>query len=295
MLKYIINFTNKPINKFWINLSQTLKLQGINKNLFNNSLYLVDEKNIQELLVNMDKVKNYKIFLFCDKENQIEIQNKYQSFVDAIFVNGTENLELKILSVDIAYNKKSLSSIFTNTFKTNLLISSDKNKKVSQLENALKTLKINSRELNLILNTFDEILMNGIYDAPINVVQNIHTLKNMNRDSMLILEKPIDVEIILKPDFLIFQVVDYYGSFDSDTLTNIMLKNNKAELYEPIDDSESKGAGLGLTLAFNRGASFIFDSDKFNKTSITAFFPLYNDFKNFKSHEKFLINNLWKK
>lgn len=282
------------ITPFWMEFSKITNIKGLHKTLKHNSIYFIDSANIEELLSKKDLIKDCFFILFCDKDNIIPLQLKYQHFVDGFFITGTENILLKSKMLEMLFNNKSLSELFINSFKTNISVSTEKEKKLNQLENSIKTLRINKRLLDLVLNTFDELLMNGIYDAPIDT-SGFHCYKNINRNTMMVLEKPLNIEIVLEPNFLIFSIIDHYGSFNFETLTTIMQKNNQALLYEPIDDNISKGAGLGLTLSFNKGTSFLLQGSKLSETKITAFFPIYNDFKDFKNHEKFLINNLWKK
>ena len=58
----------------------------------------------------------------------------------------------------------------------------------------------------------------------------------MSRDAILILDKPVDLEIVISQKFLILSVTDYYGSFDFDTLNKSIAKNNQNDKYKPIDD-----------------------------------------------------------
>lgn len=293
-LKNLVNLTSKD-ESFFNDFVNFFNLAYHNTFGFKkNSIFFLDETTIQHSRVLAQEMPESYCFLLTDKKDIREYVLKYGDYVKGFFIAGEKDTKSKMTILLCALTNKEFKDIYPNSFNAEINFSNQKNGIVEQLEKALGENKhINPRLQNFIINTLDELLLNAIFDAPIEISSKKNLLKNIARDTIFILEKPVYLSIVMGTNFFALSVEDKYGSFDFDTLKKSLLKN-PVEQYNVIDDTISQGAGLGISLTFNRGASLAFVSSENNFTKTIAYFPLCDDYKHFKNKERFLLNLLWK-
>lgn len=294
MFDYIINYTYTETLDFFEKMSKTLSIPIFNKrSIKENSIIFFDEKTIN-LIKKIPKNLNSLFFIIIEKDKLKDILKNYENYIHGYIFKGESIIQEHMINmISCSLLNKSFSDYYPFAEKTSVSLSLDRFRLINILEESLNKANINKRIQSIITNTFDELLMNAIYDAPIDASKT-HILKTISRDSILILDKPIEIELVFHKNFLAFSIKDFYGSFSYQVLNNFLSKNLASdETYIPIDDNISKGGGLGLSIALNTGIPLLFNSKENEYTRVIGYFGFVDSFKSFKNQEKIFLNNLF--
>lgn len=144
------------------------------------------------------------------------------------------------------------------------------------------------RQVSLIVNAVDELLMNAIYDAPTDETGG-QELRSVKRDTPLELgeDRSVEMQIGFDGEYAAITVVDRFGSIDKVKLLGHILDNYaKNTLFRP--DSADAGAGIGLATTFKLGGSLFFVQEPGEKTEATVFFRQASTFKEFRNQFRFI-------
>lgn len=175
----------------------------------------------------------------------------------------------------------------TPTQKITLRRSSHKQAAVEALNNFLSKRGVASRLAQLAAQASDELVMNAIFDAPVDA-EGYSFRKDIDRSSDFELkpEMGVDIEIACAEEYTGICVADTYGSFKRSLLLSLLRKDYQERAY--IVKAEEKGAGLGVHGLIQAGLSILFVCKPGNRTEVTVFFPNSRNYKEFRSGPRFL-------
>lgn len=158
---------------------------------------------------------------------------------------------------------------------------------VESLRNYLVKIGFNARIATGITTATDEILMNAIFDAPIDEagkVVYLNTPRSANLD--LTGRDVVELKIAYDGTTLGISVVDQYGSLDKKRLIGHIGKSYEQDAFK-VKLSKA-GAGLGLSNVFRNCGGLVFSCEIGMRTEVTLFYRKANSFKEFKEQPKFL-------
>lgn len=193
---------------------------------------------------------------------------------------------------DRAFGLKSLLRPQAKIQTIKLQSSSQKQEAVEAVRSFLIQAKFQSRMATVVANAVDEILMNAMFDAPIDMAgQALYS--TMTRSSVLALEGKAEVEFQLGYDgeWVALTAIDHYGSLDKTKLFSHVTKVYKEEEYKVRSSIAS--AGIGLATVFRSGGSLLFVSENRARTEVTVFFRKTDSFRSFKYQFKFLSTQFY--
>jgi hypothetical protein len=175
----------------------------------------------------------------------------------------------------------------TTIQKITLRRSAHKAAAVEALNNFLTKRGVTSRLSQLAAQAADELLMNAIYDAPIDA-EGLKFRKNMdrNQDFELKPEKGVDLEIACTDGYTGICVADTYGSFKRSLLLNLLRKDYQERAY--VVKADDRGSGLGVHGLIQGGLSLLFVCKPGSRTEVTVFFPNATNYKAFRAGPRFL-------
>lgn len=151
------------------------------------------------------------------------------------------------------------------------------------VKNYLIAAKFQSRIADLIANAVDEIIMNSIFDAPVDQAGR-PLYSSTSRNTVIKLEGKSSVEVQIGFDgkYVGVTSVDLWGSLDKTKLLNHMTTVYNQEGYKV--KAAVAGAGIGLARVFQSGGvSFFFASENSARTEVTIlckYSPSYREFRN---------------
>jgi hypothetical protein len=163
---------------------------------------------------------------------------------------------------------------------------------VEAIKNYLLAAKFQSRMATVIANAVDELLMNAMFDAPVDDIGRT-LYGSISRTTALKLEGQSTVEMHVGYDgeYVAISVVDFFGSLDKVRLLSHISKIYTEEEYKVR--SSVAGAGIGLATVFRSGGSFFFVSESRVRTEVTVFFKRTDNFREFKDQFRFLSTQFY--
>lgn len=192
-----------------------------------------------------------------------------------------------------AFGLKSLlrperSKVQTINFKN----TKEKQDGVEAVKNYLIQAKFKTRMATVIANAVDELVMNAMFDAPIDALGKPIYLTTPRSTAMPISsDHPVEMNVGFDGEYAIISAVDHYGSLDRNKLFEHLAKTYKKEDYKI--KTASAGAGIGLANVFRSGGSFLFVSDKGAKTEVLVFFKRTENFIDFKDQFRFIASQFY--
>lgn len=170
--------------------------------------------------------------------------------------------------------------------------SRQKQEAVEAVKKFLVSAKFPTRSCSVIANAVDELLMNAIFDAPVDSAgKQIHAA--LPRTAELELSGGAEVEMHVGFDGSVVGItaVDRFGSLDKQRLMSHLSKVYVTEEYKVR--TTVAGAGIGLANVFQNGGSFLFSSDAHARTEATVFFQRTENYKSFKDQFKFISTHFY--
>lgn len=188
-----------------------------------------------------------------------------------------------------------LASLLKPTAKVQVIkLASSKQKQeaVEAVKNYLVAAKFQSRMATVVANAVDELLMNAIFDAPVDELGK-QAYATLSRSTQLQLTDKAAVELHVGYDGLYvgLTAVDLFGSLDKNKLLAHISKIYKQEEYKVR--SAVAGAGIGLATVFRTGGSFFFVSENRVRTEVTVFFRRTDSFREFKDQFRFISTQFY--
>jgi hypothetical protein len=173
-----------------------------------------------------------------------------------------------------------------------LQASAQKQDAVEAVKNYLLAARFQSRMATVVANAVDELLMNAMFDAPVDNLGK-PLLNSTSRNTNLKLDGKSAVEMHVGYDghYIAVTAVDQFGSLDKNKLLNHISKIYTEEEYKV--KSSVAGAGIGLATVFRSGGSFFFVSESRLRTEVTVFFRRTDNFREFKDQFRFLSTQFY--
>jgi hypothetical protein len=146
--------------------------------------------------------------------------------------------------------------------------------------------KVPSRISNIIANSVDELLMNGIFDAPVDEFgKHIYTSTERSQSRALTPRELTRMKIGFDGFYAGVTVTDQWGSIDRGRLLNHVSINYRDSDYT-VKQGQA-GAGLGLATIFQGGASLIYSCVPGKETRVTLLYRTYDNYRAFKNQFHF--------
>jgi len=191
-----------------------------------------------------------------------------------------------------AFGLERLLAPGTKIQNVKLKVSTQKQQAVEAIKNFLLQAKFQTRMASVIANAVDELLMNAIFDAPVDAIGK-HTLNTTPRTHSFPLDGPNAVEMNIGFDgqYVAISAVDHFGSIDKAKLLAHVSKIYTEEEYRV--KTTVAGAGIGLATVFRSGGSFFFVSESRVRTEVTVFFKRTESFRLFKDQFRFISTQFY--
>jgi hypothetical protein len=169
---------------------------------------------------------------------------------------------------------------------------SQKQEAVEAVRNYLMAAKFQSRMATVVANAVDELLMNAMFDAPVDELGK-QILSSTSRAAVFDLQGKAEVELQVGYDgtYVGLTACDQYGSLDKNKLLSHISKIYTDEEYKVR--TAVAGAGIGLATVFRSGGSFFFVSESRSRTEVTVFFRKTDSFRDFKDQFKFISTQFY--
>lgn len=148
------------------------------------------------------------------------------------------------------------------------------------------------RVSSVIAGAVDELLMNAVYDAPVD--QKGEQLYRHHPRSNEISLKGIEMHLRFDEEVVAVTVIDRVGSLNRDQILLHVAKSLNDGKMTPRDASYA-GAGLGLALIFRSGGSLSYITEKGKRTEATVFFRRSKSFREFKNQFQFVSTHIFEK
>ncbi len=146
--------------------------------------------------------------------------------------------------------------------------------------------KVPARISNVVANSVDELLMNAIYDAPVDDFgKPLYSSTARNQDRPLVDREQVKMTIAFDGFHVGITVVDNYGALDRNRMLNHVSLSYRNRDYT-IKQGQA-GAGLGIATIFNSGGSLVYHCEAGIKTEATVLFRAFDNFKEFKKQFRF--------
>lgn len=163
---------------------------------------------------------------------------------------------------------------------------------VEAIKTYLMAAKFQIRMASVIANAVDELLMNAMFDAPVDELGK-STLSQMPRSTEFELtgKHAVEMQVGFDGDYVGITAIDLYGSLDKSRLLSHISKIYRDEEYRVR--TAVAGAGIGLATVFRAGGSFFFASEAQARTEVTVLFKRTSNFREFKDQFKFISTQFY--
>jgi hypothetical protein len=159
---------------------------------------------------------------------------------------------------------------------------------VEAVKNYLLAAGFKSRMATVIANAVDEILMNAMFDAPVDGSgRPMHTALSRNTAIALEAKSAIEMHVGFDGTRVGISVIDQFGSLDRGRLLSHVSKKYSDDAYKL--KNIVAGAGIGLATIFSTGGSLVFASESGMRTEATIFFARTDNFRIFKEQFRYLV------
>lgn len=164
---------------------------------------------------------------------------------------------------------------------------SQKQEAVEKLRETLLSKGMKNRIMMLAANAADELLMNAMFDAPVDK-DGKHIYSCLSRNTKMHFDggHRVEMKAGILGSCLGISVVDSVGSFDSSKTMGHILRSYVDKAY--VLDENIAGAGLGLSILLRSGGSLLFASERGVKTEATVFYNLTESYVEFRDQSRFV-------
>lgn len=140
--------------------------------------------------------------------------------------------------------------------KSRITNSSRKRATLEALSIILEKKTIPKRIATSIIRATDELIINGVFDAPIDMKgkRYKHGFER-GEDFDLVKKEEVELEIISTQTFLQISVTDFFGSLQKEDFIPLLAKNFQKQEVSSRGDSSKSDRGLGLYQILNTGLS----------------------------------------
>ncbi len=199
---------------------------------------------------------------------------------------------LSSMASDRAFGLEKLLKPGTRIQTIKLQSTSQKAGAVDAIRNYLLAAKYKSRMATIISNAVDELLMNSMFDAPVDA-SGRQIYASTPRSTVIGLDGKASVEVQVGFDgnYIAITAIDHFGSLDKARLLAHISKIYTEDEYKV--KTASAGAGIGLATVFRSGGSFLFSSESGCRTEVTVFFKRVDSFKEFRDQFRFIATQFY--
>lgn len=170
--------------------------------------------------------------------------------------------------------------------------STQKQDAVEAVRNYLIAAKFQTRMATVIANAVDEILMNAIFDAPIDDVgRPLYKLTSRNTDIKLEGKHAVEMHIGYDGKMVAITAIDSFGSLDKAALLSHITKSYATDEYKVRGTVAN--AGIGLATVYRAGGSLFFCTESRTRTEVTVFFKRTDNFRDFKDQFRFIATQFY--
>jgi hypothetical protein len=173
---------------------------------------------------------------------------------------------------------------FTNT--------NQKQQVQDDIANYLLSNGFNNRCTQTIVTGVDELLMNAMFDAPIDESgRAIYELTKRNTEIPLDLKSGVTLSFGFDGESAVFGITDNFGSLHRIKLLAYLSKMQNNSPY--VVKHDTAGAGIGLSNIHLSGGSLYFVSKSQEKTEVMLFFKKTSSYVDFRSQFKFIATKFY--
>lgn len=199
---------------------------------------------------------------------------------------------VKATLMERAFGLQHLVKEGTKVQNIKLVRSNQKQDAVEAVRNFLISAKFSSRIATQIANAVDELLMNSIYDAPVDELgKQLYASIPRNTPIELSGQQSVELNVAYDGGYVGLTAVDHFGSLDKARMLSFISKIYTQEEYKVR--TSVAGAGIGLATVFRMGGSFLFASESRTRTEVTVFFRRTDSFKDFKDQFRFISTQFY--
>ncbi len=173
-----------------------------------------------------------------------------------------------------------------------LTSTSQKQSAVEAIKNYLISAKFQTRMATVVANAVDELLMNAMFDAPVDDLgKPLYSATARNTEMKLDGKHSVEMHVGYDGAYAAVSAVDMFGSLDKLKLLSHVSKIYTDEEYKV--KTSIAGAGIGLATVFRSGGSFFFASESRARTEVTVFFKRTDSFREFKDQFRFISTQFY--
>jgi len=263
----------------------------------NEQLYLQFEEAIQNSVgIFSDKI-NANAIHFLSSENLDKVRYLIQSPLFGHFVlrnygdpaSAGEHYGrlVRATRAERAFGLKTLLRPDAKVQIVKLQSTGQKQDAVEAVKNYFVAAKFQPRMAVMIANAVDELLMNAMFDAPVDEIGK-PLYSSAPRSAVFDLKdrQAIEMHVGYDGKYAAVTAVDLFGSLDKVKLLSHISKIYTDEEYKVR--TTVAGAGLGLATVFRSGGSFFFVSESNVRTEVTVFFRRADNYREFREQFRFL-------
>lgn len=188
-------------------------------------------------------------------------------------------------------NTSSLKSFLksgTDIQTVSLHESIQKSQAVEAVRNFLLGIQIPTRVASLMANISDELMMNGMFDAPVDELgRQIYASTPRTTALSLDDKSRVDLSVAFDGNYAGLSVRDRYGSVDKSRILKHLSREYKGKEYK-IKVSVA-GAGIGLATLLNSGASLLISVRDGEQTDVSVVFRKPENFRDMKRQIQVLM------
>jgi hypothetical protein len=172
-------------------------------------------------------------------------------------------------------------------FELELARAHDKLPSLEKVREFLEGRQVTARLVQAVLQAVDELLMNALFDAPVDDVGRSYR-RQVPRDQDFPLDgrEKVRLQVMANDRYVAVSVTDQFGSLNRDKVLGHLGQNFSNEDYQSrVDDA---GAGLGLFTTVQTGLSLLFGTSPGERTDVMVFFPHSASFREFREGFRFI-------
>ena len=234
-----------------------------------------------------------RYFYVSSKEfHELQIVSKSEVFGHYIHRNFSDsNIDTiaQIFKATVSDNSFGIEQYSSVQFTTKSIVKTDQKSSVlDEIKSDLNKFGVKPRIASIISTAIDELIMNAIFDAPVNEMgKPIYQQTPRNSIFDLTGKNIVDLKYGFDDRFFIVSVLDQHGSLDKKKLLGQHLSKSYEE-KQYVAKNFSAGAGLGLSHVLRNSGGMIVSCSTGEKTEVILFFKKTESFKDFKDQFRFL-------
>jgi len=212
---------------------------------------------------------------YIHRKYDLEALKVYSYIINSILVqNPFENTSTGIEDIQVQ--------------KTKIGNSLRKKATIQALGIILERKTIPKRIASSIIQSVDELILNGIFDAPIDSSgkRYRHQLERGGNFDLSSKEE-VEVELITTQSFLQVSVTDFFGSIDKEKLIPLLTKNFQTEEVNSTAEGAKVTSGLGIYQILKSGLSLQIIIEPGRRTKFSLFVPWVVNVRQLKESFKF--------